>query len=211
MDVDRTLPEPRLHLSPLFTRSMVVLVAALVSVGCSQHRIRQGPPLQIHSQLTGEKFTYNSPTEEPVWDWFRLDPAFVSTLEQHPTALEEARKATPFRTGYWIAFAGWTVFTVKAVHTIVTFSDDPTSSGYEEAKGDLAVMGGFAVGTVVFGALARRYVNRSVSLFNAEEMRLAGGTAGEQSPFGRFLGHLEIAPTYGAEAGLGWAARIPLR
>lgn len=211
VNVDKTRTIPRLPFAVHLARLSLVLVVTLGSVGCSQHRMRDGPPLQIHRQLTGDKFTYDSPAEEPVWDWFQLDLAFVSTLEQRPAALEEARKATPFRKGYWITFAGWTAFTIKTVHTIATFSEDPTSSAYEAAKGDLAVMAGFTVGIVVFDAFARRYVNRGVSLFNAEEMRSTEERAGEENPLGRFPAGLELAPTYRPAAGLGWAVRIGLR
>lgn len=182
-------------------RLAVVLVAAAGSVGCISRRIPDGPPLQIHQELFGsDKFTYNSAEEKPVWDWFQLDPAFASTLERHPTALEEARKAKPFRTGYWIGFAGWAVFIVKAVHTVLSSSDGLTSSDEESARGDVAISLGFSFGAWAFGAFARRYVNRAVSLFNVEEMRSAEGVR-----------DLELGPAYLPGRGAGLVGRLPLR
>lgn len=191
---------------------LLVLVVAMGSVGCAQHRIPDGPPLQIHrGGFGGDRFSYDSPAEESVWNWFQLDPAFVSTLERHPVALEEARKAKPFRTGYWIGFAGWTVFMIKGLSTALSSADNPTSSAVESAQGDFAVAIGFALAMWPFDALARRYVNRAASLFNVEEMRSTEQEAGEQDRLGRFLRDVELSPTYRPAAGFGWVARIPAR
>ena len=200
----------RSFFAPL-ARLPVILLAAAALVGCAQHRIPDGPPLQLHQQLSGQKFTYDSPDEQKVWSWFSLNPAFASTLERHPTALEEAGKAPPFRTASWITVAGGTAFGIKALVSGLRSVDDLTSDDVESVKGDLAISSGFFIGSIVFDAFARRYLNRAISLFNAEEARSNGHGTEAQHPLARVLGGLDFAPTYTSGRGAGLVARVPLR
>src|SRR3990170_6797847 len=111
------------HLWPLMRAA--VLLAALAPVGCASNRVPDGPPIQLHRG----QFTYNSPSKQPVYDWFSLDPAFVAVLERHPPSLEEARRSTPFRTAYWISNLGAGVFIAKS---LLTSLDDPDNFGSSE-------------------------------------------------------------------------------
>jgi hypothetical protein len=187
-------------------RRTVLVAIAMGLVGCAQHRVLDGPPLQVHKQFSGEKFTYNSPAEQPVWDWFSLDPAFASTLESHPESLDEARKAKPFRTAYWIAGVGSVVFSFKSLFTSISSTNDITSNDIEDTKKDLAISAGFLAGMMVFDAFARRYVNRAVSLFNADERE-----NGDQQDVSRSLfRNVRLSPMYRPDTGTGLFVRIPL-
>jgi hypothetical protein len=171
--------------------------------------VADGPPLQLHR----EKFTYNAPAKLPVYDWFSLDPAFVSVLERHPTSLDEARKATPFHTAAWLGVVGAGVFSAKAVFTSLDSGDDLTANDVESTKGDLIIAFGFATATAVFDAFGRRYLNRAVSVFNAQEMSPSGRGPTAPSPLGSLLRKVEAAPAYRPGDGGGWMAqfRLPVR
>jgi hypothetical protein len=198
------------HFPPLLrlTRLGIALVAVMGSVGCSQHRIPDGPPLQIHRQTLGYKFTYNSPAEQPVWDWAgSLHPAFASTLERNPAALEDARKAQPAYTASLIFGVGYLAYGVK----IAFFSWETDHFGlhhFTASGADWVILGGLFGATVVSGNMARSQLDRAVSLFNAEETASTRQDDARQNLFAR----LRLSPMYQPEDNrVGLLARLPLR
>ena len=175
---------------PALVRLAVVLLAAMGSMGCSQHRIATGPPLQLHRQFGGYKFTYNSPAEQSVWDWFALDPAFTSVLERHPAALETARKAGPAHATSWGLALAFTAYSIKT-----TFSSETDNLGlvtYPHFERDIAILAVLGVGASVFERVARGQLNRAVSQFNGEE----GGSLEEGTAQGGLFEHVRLSPTY---------------
>lgn len=196
----------RLNRVHAFFRWPRILVAVLGAAGCAQHRIIDGPPLQIHRQLTGEKFTYNSPAEQPVWDWFSLDPAFASTLERHPTALEQARRAGPPHTANQVLGVGFLVWGIKLA--FFSWETDSLGLNHHTASGaDWAILGGLLAGGIVSGRMARNRLDRAVSLFNTEEPDPGGQGAAHRNLFG----DVHLSPMYRPGEGVGLLVRLPAR
>lgn len=187
-------------------RLTIILILAMGAAGCAQHRVADGPPLQIHRQFGGYKFTYDSPAEQPVWDWFSLDPGFASTLERHPTALEEARKAAAPHTAGRILGVAYLAWGVKVA--FFSWETDNLGLNQHTASGaDWAILGGLLVGGVVSDRMARGRLDRAVSLFNAEEM----GSARQNTAHRDLFRRLSLSPTYRPGNGVGLLARLSLR
>jgi len=210
LDLDAAPTDARPNRASLGRRGrpqlLILMVALITAPACAGNRVADGPPLQLHRT----EFTYNSPAKQPVYDWFSLDPAFVAVVEQHPPSLVEARKAAPYRTATWVTAIAASGFVIKSAISAIDDADALTADD-EVWTTDYTIAAALGVGAVVFDAFARRYLNRSVSLFNANVTRTGGDAGAAGLPTDGDAFRLEFAPTYRPGVGAGLVGRIPLR
>src|SRR5690606_24812692 len=135
--------------------------------GCSQNRVAEGPPLQVHRRLGDYRFTYNSPAKMRVWSWTgSLHPDFAATLERHPTALQQARSAIPARIAGEVLGIGFLAYGIKMA--AFSWEQHPTLPGLNEwtvSGTDWAIFGGLLVGSAVFNRMSESRLERAVTLF----------------------------------------------
>lgn len=154
------------------------IVLALAQSGCAARHDPEGPPLQLHRGAWGPRFSHNGPALQPVYDWTKLDTAFVSVLARDSGALMEARRSTPFRTGALLSLVGMNVFAIKSVITAVSVDEDNiTRDDVDSVNSDLVFVIGFGVASIVFDQLALRHLRRGVSNFNVSQANGSGSSA----------------------------------
>jgi hypothetical protein len=199
---------------PAQSRLLIALIAlcVLAPAGCAARRDPNGPPLQLHSGAWGPRFSYEGPVLQSVYDWTSLDTAFVAVLSRDATALEEARKSKPFRTGALISYAGVTLFTTKMMFTAFSSasSDDITQGDVDSVNRDLVVAVGFSLAAAVFDQVAHRYIRRGASTFNVGETSASGRQGSLPDWIEQSVRNLSLSPTFRPHSGFGLVSRTTL-
>jgi hypothetical protein len=197
------------------TGLLLILTAlgALLQGGCASARVADGPSLQLHQGFRGTKFTYNNPAQHSVYHWFSLDTAFVTVLARQPGALEEARKATPFRTATIAAEVATFLFMTKAMVTAFRSADDITMQDVESANSDIAYAVGFATASSVFNILGQGYLRRAASMFNVGEANYSVQQGEHRGLLEQSVRNLSLSPTFQPGDGVRFVAgtRLDLR
>lgn len=166
-------------LAPLAHRVMpMALLLVLVFLPMSQLEAQVSDPeapLQIQKRfLRSARFIYRGGEPQNVSGLLSYSEDFTDLLGKHPTALEEAQKASVYQVTALVGSVGMLAVSVKMLIETINDANDVSSGTITSDTGttswtDVGLLAGFGAVMVVSGLKANSHLNRAIQIFNEQD------------------------------------------
>lgn len=131
--------------------------------------------IRLKSKFLGaQKFIFNEQTPQKVYGFwgFNFKPEFEEILSQHPSALQEAKKAYPFNVLSFVGFLGLAAISAKSLINSINDSQEISNGRMVDDRSyttDLAILGVAGAVIIVSGTLSKNHLQNGVRIFNERQ------------------------------------------